>query len=65
MSTPFRQDRSPVEKPDLRLTDLPPMARVWMPELRQRRSGWSMGGKRQGGWHFSLVSFLFGHAKRK
>ena len=49
MSTPFRQDRSPVEKPG-------PGSRTCRP--------W-MGGKRQAGWPFSLVSFLFGHAKRK
>ena len=42
-----------------RLTDLPPMAKAWMPELRQRRSGCPMGGKRQAGWPFSLAIFLF------
>jgi hypothetical protein len=49
MSTPFRQDRSPVEKPG--------------PGSRTCRPG--MGGKRQAGWPFSLVTFLFGHTKRK
>ncbi len=41
-----------------RLTDLPPMATAWMPELRQRRSGCPMGGKRQAGWPSLLVTYL-------
>jgi len=41
-----------------RLTDLPLMARAWMPELRQRRSSCPMGGKRQAGWPSLLVTFL-------
>jgi hypothetical protein len=45
----FRTGRKPVRKARPRLTDLP-----------GRRPG-----KRQAGWPFSLVTFLFGHTKRK
>ncbi|MGB5851635.1 MAG: hypothetical protein WBG85_04985, partial [Rhodanobacter sp.] len=33
-------------------------ATAWMPELRQRRSGCPMPGKRQAGWPSLLVTFL-------
>ena len=45
MSTPFRTGRMPVRKARPRLTDLPGR----------------MPGKRQAGWPFSLVIFLFGY----
>ena len=44
MPMPFRQGRMPCRKARPRLTDLLGMARAWMPELRQRRSGCPMAG---------------------
>jgi hypothetical protein len=46
------------------LTDLPGMARAWMPELRQRRSSCPKPGKRQAGCRFLLVTSLLGKQKR-
>ncbi len=57
MATPFRTGRMPVRKNRPRLTNLPGMARAWMPEWRQRRSSCPMPGKRQAGWPFSWVTF--------
>ena len=54
----FRSGRRPDRKTRPTLTDLPGMARAWMPELRQRRSGCPMPGKRQAGWPSLLVTFL-------
>ncbi len=58
MDSPFRTGRMPVRKARPRLTNLPGMARAWMPEWRQRRSSCPMPGKRQAGCRFLWVTSL-------